>query len=88
MAAIKESLELLSLIPAVAGVVKQAKADGKLNYLDALYLKDLVEPIRLAADGADKCAEELKDLSLAEAVQLVEAAVQGVKAMAEALMEA
>lgn len=83
---VKESLECLDLVKKIAGVVKAAKADGSISFLDAMLLKDLVIPIKLAADGADKIAGELQDLSLAEAIQLVQASVDGVKELSEALM--
>lgn len=75
MVDVKELKELEEFaILAVKGALK-AYEDGAFNVTDVVHLAPAVMALAPAISGVDKVAEEVKDLSVAEVVELVEHAV-------------
>lgn len=73
-ASIKESLELLEGVKILAVETKKVLADGKLNLNDLPVLLGLMQnfgKLSAAVQDADQVIVEAKDLSAAEAEQLV-----------------
>ena len=68
---IKETKEAVDLGLGLAKALKAAKADGKIDVADIAHLIPLLSVASTAVDGADQVVAELKDLSEAEAAELI-----------------
>jgi hypothetical protein len=68
---IKELKEALALAFGLGNVIKNATADGKVDFSDAVYLMELIPLLAPAVEGADQIPGELKDLDEAERVELM-----------------
>lgn len=68
---VKELIELLDLLLDAHSVVKQALSDGKVGLGDAALLFKLVPQIGPAVSGLSEVPAEVKDLTAAEAGQVV-----------------
>lgn len=71
---IKETLEMLDGLGAVAVAVKKIAADGKVNASDLAHVIDLakkVDVLAAAVDGAGEIVEELKDLDEMEVMTIL-----------------
>ncbi len=84
MADIKETLELLDGVKKLGVGIKKVLADGKLNLADLPVLIGLIQDfptLTAAAQGADQIPTEIKDLTMAEANQLVAKVMEVVAAI-------
>ena len=59
---IKETLEVIDFIKALAGVLKDASSDGSLNLFDLIYAIKLCPKIVEAVKGSDDIGKELLNL--------------------------
>lgn len=84
---VKEMMELIAGLKALAMVGKKAFADGKLNIADAPLLSELFEKQAMlvaAFSGLGELKLEAKDMEISEAVMVVEALLMAVKEVKEA----
>ena len=87
MKGVKEILELIAGLKEVAKLGKLALKDGKINLEDLALLSQLLvkqQVLVAALDGLGELGAEVKDLSLDEAVQLIQALVDAAKEVKEA----
>lgn len=84
---VKESLELVDLILAMAEAIKQAKKDGVVNWFDLPKFAQVVIAAKKAVEGSDWIDEELKDLSVEEAQLVAAAALSAGQALMEAILK-
>lgn len=84
---VKESLELVDLILAIAEAIKQAKKDGVVNWFDLPKFAPVVMAAKKAIDGSDLIDEELRDLSAEEAQLVATAALSAGQALMEAILK-
>lgn len=82
----KEALVgLIVLGAAVQRAAKKAKADGKIDWADAPIVIELASDQGLkkavtdAVEGAEKIPAEIKDLSVVEGIEVVQAVIQAVQ---------
>jgi len=55
----KETREVIQLVNVLAKAMKDAKADGKINVLDAPKLVPVLVALKAAVDGSDKIKGEI-----------------------------
>lgn len=55
----KETREVIQLVNVLARAMKEAKADGKINVLDAPKIIPVLVALKAAIDGADKIKGEI-----------------------------
>lgn len=60
---ITETMEVIGLVKNIAGYIKDAKTDGKLDIFDAMKALTLAPEVMMAIQGADKIDDELADLT-------------------------
>lgn len=82
---IKNTLEVFDTLDALAKAVLDAKADGKVNYLDAPKLGPVVSAALKAVDGSELVVPELKELDEKEIATIVVRANAAIKALVVAL---
>ena len=63
MAIAKETQDVIQLIKVLAKAMSDAKADGKINILDMPKLAPVLIALKIAVDGSDKIAGEIKAAS-------------------------
>jgi hypothetical protein len=60
---ITETQEAIGLVKSIAGLIKDAKSDGKMDIFDAMKAFTLTPDLIAAIQGSDKIDDELADLS-------------------------
>jgi hypothetical protein len=63
MTGIDETMDLINFVEDMAKVIREAKADGKLDMFDAIKVLKLAPSFTAAMRGSDKIKEELADLT-------------------------
>lgn len=63
MAVAKETQDVIQLIRVLAKAMSDAKADGKINIFDMPKLAPVLIALKVAVDGSDKIAGEIKAAS-------------------------
>ena len=79
---IKETKELLKGLEKLGIIGVKVFKDGKLGISDLQYLKDLAlafNDFKEAIDGIDKLDDEIKDISIPEAKEILTTVIQIVK---------
>lgn len=71
MYSIENTKEVLGLGFAVAGALKNAKADGKLGLEDVVYVMPIIQAAGPAVDKIGEVPKELADLSANEVEELM-----------------
>jgi len=56
----KETREVIQLVRVLAKAMKDAKADGRIDILDAPKIIPVLVALKAAIDGSDKIAAEIK----------------------------
>jgi dihydrodipicolinate synthase/N-acetylneuraminate lyase len=82
MKGVKEMLELIAGLKEVAKLGKLALKDGKIDLNDLALLSQLLVKQQVMIDalqGLGDVGDEVKDLSLEEAMQLIQALVDAAK---------
>lgn len=85
---VKETKEVLALLPALAKALDKVSEDGQLSVSDLGAVVGLYSTVKVAAQGATQVVAELKDLDGAEAQELLSEAVAGVVALGAAVKNA
>ena len=86
MEGINETEDVINFVKDLAGVIKDAKADGKLDIFDAVKALKLAPAVAMAVKGASLIGAELADLSGEEKDQLVKDLKDCVIALIDALI--
>jgi len=80
---IKELKEVIDGVGVIVALAKEVMADGKVDFTDIAVVAKFQEklPILLAAvDKANEVGAEVKDISLAEAIEILSLLAEKVKA--------
>lgn len=87
MAGVKETLDVLALVDAVAAAVKAALEDHKIDFRDALRAETraVLPAAQEAVAGAQSIPLELADLDASEVAQIAAAAFKAGKAILDAV---
>ena len=85
MAGVQNIIDIVDLFDTVAADVAAAKADGKINLLDLPKFMDVFPALQAAVDGADKIAEEAKDLDADEIKLIVQRLIAALEGVAKSL---
>lgn len=83
---ITETQEVIALVKSIAGLIKDAKADGKMDIFDAMKAFTLTPDLVSAIQGSDKIDDEMADLTGEEKDFLLAELKTAVFALVEALV--
>lgn len=83
---IKQTEEVIALLPSVAKALEESLKDGKINILDAPKFFPVLGDIRVAIDGAKEIPAELADLSKEELLTLMQKTWDGAVAIVKAVV--
>lgn len=85
MTGIEETKDVIEFVKDLATVIGEAKADGRLDILDAVKALKLAPSLTAAIKGADQIRAELSDLSGEEKDQLLTGLKEAIFKLVEAL---
>lgn len=83
---IKETLEVIDVLDVTAKAIKEAKADGDVDWKDSPKFVKVIPAAVKAINGADKIKLELKDLDDGETQVLFDRIMAASTALLDAIM--
>ena len=86
MPGISETEDVITFVKDLAGVIKDARADGKLDIFDAVKALKLAPAVAIAVKGASFISAELADLSAEEKDELVKDLKECINALIDAMI--
>ena len=86
MADLKETLEVLEAVDALANAIVAAKADGKVDWKDIPKLAHVLSAGKKALDGSSNIKIELADLDENEITEIIDKAFTSISLLVDAIL--
>lgn len=81
----KETLDILFLVRAIADAIERARSDGKFDWFDLSHLGPLKEYVKTAIEGSQNIPAELLDLDAEEIKILLTGLLDAIQKLSQAV---